>query len=128
MQLCFMFLNFSLVCQNISVCLNLDRPRLAIVYCYDREILKHPRYLACNIKSLVNKPILYDRKVFIFMQQTALFEIKQCINSTMLDRREKNSSSSICWVSCQPRKSLELLTPCPSHGAKLHICICAVYA
>ena len=33
-QLCFVFLNFSFVCQNISTCLKLNSPRLAIVYGY----------------------------------------------------------------------------------------------
>ena len=28
-------LNFPLVCENISACLQLNRPRLAIVHCYD---------------------------------------------------------------------------------------------
>ena len=32
-QLHFVFLNSSFVCQNISVCLKLNRPRLVIVYC-----------------------------------------------------------------------------------------------
>ena len=31
-----MFLNFPFVCQNISACLKLNRPRLAIVYCSRR--------------------------------------------------------------------------------------------
>ena len=34
-QLCFVFLNFPFVCQDISACLKLNRPQLVIVYnCY----------------------------------------------------------------------------------------------
>ena len=33
----FVFLNFLFVCQNISACLKLNRPRLAIAYCYNER-------------------------------------------------------------------------------------------
>ena len=33
----FVFLNFSFVCQSISACLKVNRPRIVIVYCYNKH-------------------------------------------------------------------------------------------
>ena len=45
-----MFLNFTFVCQKISACLRLNRPRLAIVYCYTK--LESAHHLGFGMLSL----------------------------------------------------------------------------
>ena len=69
MQFFFLFLNFPFVCQNISVCLKLNRPQLAVVCVilpHEQQKLESSNFVASNrilwviIPYIVNLCVTYN--------------------------------------------------------------------
>ena len=64
-RLRFVFLNFPFVCQNISACQKLNRPWLAIVYCYNNNKSSAGYSFSYRISPPISPGLIRVRKAFL---------------------------------------------------------------
>ena len=103
-QLCFVFLRFPFVCQHISACLELSRPRSAIVCCYNIALWSLFSH-SCLSKGRYSKKVSYFKSNFHKMMFGHSFLHKfEC-------RYSENVWNRSFWMAALETKSRKLVEP-----------------